>query len=219
MRLYLSPFFPTWVYVFPFSHSRVQYFKLLDILSCSHVFKGSCHACVWEETFIERSKYLCQAGASDPVWSWRCCRWHSGILQSLYITGRLISVRISLVLLIMPYPGFLIGRIVSVTIRAVKSSYTLLSLGISLPFSYLSCSFTFSSHLHAELESQSLFFSTARFFFKLILALFLFYDFRDGGARGSSAPTVWPPRPRCGGRMPTAATCATRVASIRSCTR
>lgn len=66
----------------------------------------------------------------------------------------------------MPNPGFLIGRIVSVSIRAVKSSYTLLSLGIFLPFSYLSCSlFTFSSHLHAELESQSLFFSAARLFF------------------------------------------------------
>lgn len=39
----------------------MQYFKLLDILGSSHVFKGSRH----EETFIERSKYFCQAGGSE----------------------------------------------------------------------------------------------------------------------------------------------------------
>lgn len=124
MWLYLSSFFPYLGLFFPFSHSRVQYFKLLDILSSSHIFKGSCHACVGEETFIERSKYLL-SGRCGPT----SLKWVVLLLSQRYLTKPInhgkVNQCISLVLLIVPHPVFLIGHIVSLTIRAAISSYTL----------------------------------------------------------------------------------------------
>lgn len=69
-----------------------------------------------------------------------------------------------MVLLIAPHPGFLIGRIVSLTIRAVIFSYTLLSL----PLAFFLALFLQCMNLHSSFSPQLAFFTHFGSFFFMI---------------------------------------------------